>query len=170
MAVNRDDPLVKLYVKAVFGVPGSASDGLIGFGSSRGTGVTLYGVATIDLWVGNLPPLPEGGASRPCLRSRVDLPPGDDAYSFAFDFSPDGSKFAAAHHGAAYVYDVDSLTRLATFSNPSICAELAWAPDGQHVLVTGPKQSWFWDFSRPEAPFESVITANTDRRTPKQEF
>ena len=91
-----------------FGVPGSASQGLVGFTKNW---------AHVDLW--DVSPPPEGGANLPRLRGRVDLDPvpapdvnGERPFG-SLKFSPDGSKFASAFFEVVYVYDVASLTRLA---------------------------------------------------------
>ena len=76
--------------------------------------------------------------------------------SGSFAFSIDGSKFAAAFMGVAYVYDVASLTRLAAYASPSNYALAAWSPDSGTVLVSWFEGACVWDFSRPEAP--SVLT------------
>ena len=162
IAVNTGDIDGDRFICADFGVPGSASDGLAGFGSYDGT---------VHLW--DISPPPEGGeGSPPRLQSRVDLAPGEGvghALSvFSFAFSPDGSKFVAAHSGVAYVYDVASLTRLGAYTSPSNRADVAWASDGRHVLGASgwgpgretPKSAFVWDFSRPEAP--SVVTVGPD--------
>ena len=148
LAVNRGDPGNGLASCADIGVPGSASDGLVGLG----------GFGAIDLF--DVSPPPEGrGPSRPRLRGHVDLAPGgDDACAASFAISPNGSKFASAHDGVVHVYDVASLTRLAAYTSPSDHAMAAWAPDGRHVLVSWGKSACLWDFSRPEAP--SVVTAD----------
>ena len=142
LAVNSGDINGIRYSRADFGVPGSASDGLVGFGSDDGI---------IHLW--DVSPPPEGGG----LRSRVDLAPGEDSLIISLSFSPDGSKFAAAGRGIAYVYDVASLTRLGAYDSPSRRTWAAWAPGG-NVLVAWDKRACVWDFSRPEAPY--VVTAN----------
>ena len=151
IAVNTADPSAIEFDYADIGVPGSASDGLVGLFSSDSGAVCLWDVS----------PPTGGGANRPRLRSRVDLEPGDPwAIAYSLSFSPDGSKFAAIFRGVAYVYDVASLTRLGAYTSPSDWPGIAWAPSGQLVLV-----SWFekqgsacaWDFTRPEAP--SIVTA-----------
>ena len=142
LAVNRGDIGGGSYMCATFGVPGSASDGLIGFASTDGF---------IDLWDVSLPR--KRGPSRPRLRSRVDVGPGVRAsFSNDFSFSPDGSKFAAGLSNVAYVYDVASLTLIGAYTSPSKWAAAMWAPDGLRVVVSGPKSVCLWDFSRPEAP------------------
>ena len=149
------------YKDPDFGVPGSASDGLIGFGS--------VSCSTVDLW--DVSPPPEAGAcrprrqrhsgpSQPRRRIRLDLAPHhaeldpdegdpdeDKNAVDSFAFSRDGSKFAAAYRGTAchaYVYDVASLMRLgaytSSFASPDQywgyeLMKTSWAPDGQHVLV-----------------------------------
>ena len=149
-----------------FGVPGSASDGLLGFASDDGI---------VSLWDVETPPEGEGG-SRPHQRSRWDLAPSSEfgnggvyiAESFAF--SPDGFKFVASFCeasseacGVAYVYDVASLARLGVHSfTPQVRAHAAWAPDGRHVLLSGPNSAYVWDFSRPEAPPIATIDIGAD--------
>ena len=116
LAVNQGSPDGSHYEHATFGVPGSASDGLVGFISFNGS---------ICLW--DVPPPTEGGPGRPRLRSRVDLALDDKSYySQSFALSSDGSKFAATHAGVVYVYDVASLTRLGVYTSPSNCASTAW--------------------------------------------
>ena len=154
LAVNRGNPGGGGYQCADFGVPGSASDGLIGLCSDTGV---------IDLWDVSAPS--DGEANQPRLRSRVELEPAGPGLPRAFSFSPDGSKVAlsifllnsAADSGVAYVYDVASLMRLGVYTTP-IWAEAAWMPDGRHVLVSWDKSACVWDFSRPEAP--SVVAAS----------
>ena len=149
LAVNPGDPTSDGYECADFGVPGSASDGLIGFGS-------YY--ADVELW--DVSPTAGGGLCR--LRSFLDLGPGEIVHGevngdyINVAFSPDGSKFVARFRATAYVYDVASLTRLATYTSPSKQTRAAWAPDGRHVLVTWEEGACVWDFSRPESP--SVVT------------
>ena len=149
IAVNRGAPGGDSYLCADFGVPGSASEGLVGFGSAT--------TADVDLW--DVPPQSARGQdSRPRLRNRVSLVPADDvsdgAFGSSFKFSPDGSKFAASFYGTAYVYDVASLARLGVYDPMPADAVVAWTPSGQHVLV-----SWHphdgacvWDLSLQEAP------------------
>ena len=147
------------YESADFGVPGSASEGLIGFSAPF--------TNDIDLW--EVAPSPEGGGSRPRLRSRVQLGPLADSSVFAFKFSPDGSKFAASSCGVAYVYDVASLTRLGVYNSPLFGAAVAWAPHGRHVLVSWDNSACVWDFSRPEeAP--PVITPHIGLNAELQEL
>ena len=80
LAVNPGDPRAggRDYAFIDFGVPGSSSDGLVGFKSCGGN---------VDLWDESL--LPEGGPSRPRLRSRMDLAPNDghNDYNSSFAFS-----------------------------------------------------------------------------------
>ena len=152
LAVNRGANGGDCYQGADFGVPGSASDGLVGFGSSNGS---------IHLW--DVSPPTEGRASRPRLRSRVNRAHGEESGSYiknpgSFKFSPDGSKFAATYGGIAYVYDVASLTRLGAYTTPSNLSRASWVPNGSHALVSWDKSACVWDFSRPEAPF--IVTAD----------
>ena len=150
LAVNRGDPNGFGYDCADFGVPGSASDGLVGLCSRN---------STADLW--DVSPPPEGGPSWPRLRSRVDLAPGENGrYSgSSFAFSKTGSEFVAACLRATYVYDVASLTRLGAYTSPSsFLSGAAWAPDGRHVLVSWDASACVWDFSRPGAP--PVVSAD----------
>ena len=144
--VNRGDPFGYCYECADFGVPGSASRGLIGFGS--------FDDAAVDLW--DVSPPPGGGGIQPHLRRRVDLESDEGAYTEYLAYSPDGSKFAASFGSVVFVYDVASLTRLGVYSSPSIWPGSTWAPDGWRVLVSWEQSACVWDFSRPEAP--SVVT------------
>ena len=155
LAVNRGGPNGNSYDRADWGVPGSASDGLIGFVSWEG--------AAVDLW--DVSPPTDGGASRPRLRSRVDLPPGQNPSSVdTFEFSGDGSKFTAVHSGVVYFYDVASLTRLGVYNPPSEAwLQAAWVPGGQRVLVSWKLGACVWDFSRAEAP--SLVTVNVGPQT-----
>ena len=151
VAVNRGAPGSGHYSCPEFGVAGSSSDGLVGFGSTRN--------GAVDLW--DILPPPLGGRSTPQLRSHVDLVPGRRTTKvFSFAFSPDGFKFAAAYDRAAFVYDVASLTRLGMYASPWDFSRANWQPDGRHVLVScfqgACACACVWDFSRPEAP--SVVT------------
>ena len=148
LALNRGKIQCRDYVRADFGVPGSASDGLIGFGSGR---------SAIDLWDVSQPS--PGAHHQPRLRSHVGLCESIDVGFYApaadFAFSPNGSKFVAAHLGAAiYVYDVASLTRLGAYTSPCHweLARAAWTPNGQHVLVSWETSVCVWDFSLSQAP------------------
>ena len=115
LAVNRGDPADDIYaLNADIGVPGSASDGLVGLGAD----IAL----AVDLW--DVSPSPEGGVVRPRLRSRVVLAPGGDdvedpGFTYGFKFSPDGSKFVVSFRGTVHVCDVASLARLGSYTSPS---------------------------------------------------
>ena len=103
-----------------FGVPGSASDGLIGFGSMKPG-------AFVDLWT----------TTPMRRRCRVDLNGRTRTKSFAF--SKDGSSFAAAYDYVVGLYDVASLTRLGTFNVPNrwnhrADIKLSWLPSGLLML------------------------------------
>ena len=137
-----------VYEGADFGVPGSASEGLIGFSAPRADAV--------DLW--DFSP-----SRRLRRRSRVQMGPHSNAsQALRFRFSPDGSKFAAALLGVAYVYAVASLTRLAVYHPPFEGGSIAWAPHGHVLVFGGGRSACVWDFSRPEeAP--SVVTAHVGR-------
>ena len=139
LAVNPGDYVDDFYNCVDFGVPGSASDGLVGFGSYEGI---------IYLW--DVPPPLEGGVSRPSVRSRVNLGPVLHMFKGCCAFSPDGSKFLASFRGVAYVYDVASLARLGAYSIHIWAKQPAWVPDGRHVLVTWDESACVWDFGRPE--------------------
>ena len=154
LAVNRDDPYDPDYdhfQRPDFGVPDSASMGIVGFASCDAAAVYLWDIP---------PPPPEGGDTRPRLRSRVDLAPGDYLNStLAFSFSPDGSKFVAVFFGFAYVYDVASLTRLGAFTFSVDFQHATWALDSRHVLVSRDEGGRVFDSSRPEEePF--VVTVD----------
>ena len=161
LAVNRGVPDgVDRYWSADFGVPGSASEGLLGFG--------VHGAVSINLW--DVSPQPGGGLILPRLRSRAVLAPGGDGNSEddvdGFSFSPDGSKFATVCCDAVHVYDVASLTRLGayTVTTPTtFWTKAAWAPDGRHVLVSWRESASVWDFGLPEAP--SVVTIDVGPNT-----
>ena len=109
-----------------FGVPGTASAGLVGFGSMK--------TAFVDLWIvaGPLPP------TRLCS---VNL--NGNARTKCFAFSKDGASFAAAYDNTVCLYDVASLTRLGTFRASSMgwwdSAKLSWLPSGR--LMLGTRQS-----------------------------
>ena len=134
------------YHNADFGVPGSASDGLVGFAEEQGS---------VHLW--DVSPQSEGGPIRPRLRSGVFFEPHHIGfYPGSFSFTPDGSKFVVAHAYDVYVYDVASLTQLHTYTSPSQHVAADWAPDGQRLLVSWYEGGCVWDFSRPEAP--SILT------------
>ena len=83
-------------------------------------------------------------------------------------FSPDGSKFAAAHSDIVFVYDVASLTRLGEYFTPSgLGTRATWAPDGRHVLVSWEECDWdgsmcLWDFTRPEEPSVVAVEFGSD--------
>ena len=147
LAVNRGDPDGETYSYADLGVPGSASDGLVIFGTVEGN---------IHFW--DVPPPAEAGGSRPRLRCRVDLPLGGNPLTDSFSFSPNGSKFVVTCHRIAYVYDMASLTRLGAYTSPSYSPMAEWAPDGRNVLVSWGTSACVWDFSRPEAP--AVVTVD----------
>ena len=148
MAVNRGERYGDGgYCSADFGVPGSASAGLIGFGTCNGT---------VDLWDVVKPR--KGEASRPRQRSRVDIAPGEDSRFESFAFSGDGSKFLAACISVAYAYDLASLTQLGAYSTPTYWKSADWAPAGLRVLLSQRNNMCLWDFSRPEAP--PVVTAD----------
>ena len=164
VAVNRGDPGGVRYDCADFGVPGSASDGLLGLYSEDS--------GAIDLWDVLL--LPEGGPSRPQQRSRVNLARaevyvGSNDLAICFSFSPNGSKFVVTCDRAAYVYDVASLARLGAYTSPAnfnhepqwrpvMLSRAVWALDGLHALVSMAESMCAWDFSRPEAP--TVVTVD----------
>ena len=154
MAANRGSLGSDSYRCADFGVPESASDGLVGFSS--------HGTSKVDLWDVDVSPPgpPEGGPSRPRLRSRVDLASDGrpDVVVNCLAYSPDGSRLAAACGGVAHVYDVASLTPLAAYASPSRWSVAAWAPDGRHVLVSWDDGAVVWDFNRPEAPSAILTT------------
>ena len=158
MAFNHGAPIGITYLCTDFGVPGSASDGLVGLGAVQ--------IGAVYLWDASPPPEgcrnlgPPEGPSRPRLRSRVDLEPFPAWYTASFSFSSDGSKFATAVNGVAFVYDVASLTRLGAYTSPgpSLYPKAVWASDGRHVLVSwGDKSACFWDSSRPN-DLPSVVT------------
>ena len=168
VAVNRGDPDGVCYFSADVGVPGSASDGLVGFGSN------LTDVLAVDLW--DVSPSVKG-PSQARLRGRFILPPEevpedeDPVCIICLAFSPDGSKFVAGVGGVVFVCDVASLARLGAYTSPSDCvwAQAAWQPDGRHVRVSWHDRGDFnegkrnecmcvWDFSSPEAP--PVLTFN----------
>ena len=160
VAVHRGDspPDMRHYRSADIGVPGSASDGLVGFSSDDGS---------IDLW--DVSPPPVGGASCPRLRSRVDLAPGMSFCGGSFAYSPDGSKFVATSRACAYVYDVASLTRLAVYTSPARHAIADWVADSLNVIVSWGDSLYrrggslcIWDFSRPGA-LPTVISASAGR-------
>ena len=88
-----------LYNCADFGVPGSASNGLVGFGGSKNCVIHLWDVSV----------------SRPFMKSQILLPDGFTGIDTAVEFSPDGSKLLATGYNAAYVYDVASLTLIGTY-------------------------------------------------------
>ena len=148
------------YGWADFGVPGSASDGLIVFLYEDGGEIQLWDVS----------PDPEdelepegGGVIQPRLKKvQNSQGVGEDGFSgFRPSFSPDGSKLAISFGGFACVYDVASLTLLGTYTpNASgwtpISIAIAWMPNS-HVLVSWAESACVWDFDRPEAP--SVVTA-----------
>ena len=159
LAVNQDDDdFGSLSYGCVdFGVPGSASEGLVIFG--------VHYSFVAELW--EVAPPPEGGGSHsePRLRSRVDLRlapdevPSEEKEIRDLSLSQDGSKFAATCGGVAHVYDVASLTRLGAYTSPSrYLGAATWAPDSQHLLLAWGNSACVWDFSRPEAP--SVVTAD----------
>ena len=161
VAVNKGSPNGGWLSFPDFGVPGSASDGLVGF---------LFNDFAVELWA--LAPAATGGVSRPRRRARVQLAPEvdeeyienmeDDGEScdFSFAFSPNGSKFAVATRGKAYVYDIASRARIATFAPPWESARAAWTPGGQRVLVSCGDRSCVWDFTRRGSP--PVVTADVD--------
>ena len=155
LAVNPGDPGGDAYDCADFGVPGSASDGLVAFGFENAT--------CVDLWSVYLPT--EGGPSRPRLRSRVHLghvnEDGNDSV-YNIKLSPDGSKFAAMCIEVAYVYDVASLTRIGTYAAQDWPDTILWSLDNRRVLVSCEKGVCVWDFSRPEAPAIITILGGPD--------
>ena len=148
LAVKRDRLSGVRYNCASAGVPGSASDGLVGLGSSLGV---------IDLWDLTEPSNRE--AYRPYRRNRIDVEPAERSGRLLdFALSGDGSKFAASFGSVTYVYDVASLTRLGAYTSPSKWPMAAWAPDGQRVLVSWEQSACVWDFSHSEAP--PIVTAD----------
>ena len=163
LAVHRGDPDGLFYHCADLGVPGSASDGLIALGS--------HGVAgtVVDVWA--IAPL-GGEADRPRLLSHVDLAHGlEDTVYIASNhqevlnllFSPDGSKLAAtASDCLACVLDVASLARLGVCTS-FLMPEVAWAPDGKHVLLSYFGETSSWEFGLPDLPPSVVVSADADR-------
>ena len=168
LAVNRGDPADDIYaLNADIGVPGSASDGLVGLGAD----IAL----AVDLW--DVSPSPEGGVVRPRLRSRVVLAPGGDDvedpdFVGSFAFSGDGSKFVASFRGTVQVYDVASLERLGAYTSPSDDAWAFWLPDSPLLWVRWDENeggrsrdnACVWDFSRPEAPSVFTVDVGPDAR------
>ena len=161
LAINRGGnggPPGNGYVAIDFGVPGSASGGLIALAATTVTGVI------VDLWSVALPD--DGDApTAPVQRDRVEViiyaEGGDDIDEGSnpprtLVFSPDGSKFAFAFCEHAFVYDVASIVRLGSFTTPTTpsFSTTAWTPDGRRVIV-----AWadnlnvcIWDFNAPEPP------------------
>ena len=158
------------FRNADFGVPGSASDGLIGLGAAKDN-------SAAELWdISESPTLPPPQAGRgglppirPRLRSRVALQPAVPGEGFfapaSLQFSPDGSKFAVAWRGVASVYDVASLARLGSYTSRWEQETVVWVPGGEHVQYSSRTRSTasvcLWDFSRPEAP--PVVTVDVGR-------
>ena len=164
-ATPIDNFNVDTYVSPDIGVPGSASDGLVGLG--------LCATGRKEVHLFDVSPPPEGEPNLPRLKDEVVLGPvGGSDYVRSFAFSPDGNKFAAVcGDGTAYVYDVASLTRLGTYAMPWQHALATWVPGSQHVLLScqtthgASERACLWDFSRPEAP--AVVTASVG---PCEEF
>ena len=155
------------YQSADLGVdlPGSASAGLIGFGTCT--------AASVHLWDIHYPP---EGPAQLLYRDRVQLARHGGVRNF--HFSPDGSKFAAACFSTAYLYDVESLTSLGRYdpfssprSSPRVHANLniSWAPSSRRVVVSwhdwvrDSERLCIWDFNRPEAP--PVVDVSLDAET-----
>lgn len=146
IAANAGDlgPHGGQYRSADFGIPGSASAGLVGFSS--------YFSFTVDLWTVD--------AVRSRRQSRVELEPGavfdvaevEDCPPSNFAFSPDGSKFVVAFLGTVYVFDVASLARLAVFASPSRRTLAAWSTSNQRILVYGASGASMWDLIVPPPP------------------
>ena len=165
LAATPIDAIAHMYTGADLGVPGSASDGLVGLG-------LMSRPKTVHLW--DVSPPPVGDANLPRLKNQVVLgtvdpegPVGGE-YVSSFAFSPIGDRFAAVCDGFAYVYDVASLTRLGVYAMPWRRAELAWAPGGQHVLLSctntsrSASSACLWNVSRTGAP--PVVTVNVGFR------
>ena len=114
---HTDDDNV-YYTHADFGVPNSASEGLVGFSND----------VSISLW----------DVDRACLRGRVDFDaPNRDDQVEGFAFSPDGSKFAAAWNSSVYVYGVGSLELIGKYSfDKGGCAFARWMPNGRLLVST----------------------------------
>lgn len=145
---NRGEPLFEytgtlhdsFYFDADFGVPGSASNGLLAFGG-------LW-EPIIDVWDVSTP-------SNSHLRKRITLYPynehptrPDNNHSLHHvSFSPDGSKLAALIYKTVYIYTVATWAHIGqcTFGLPNIydlalashdVYEFAWAPDSRYMVVT----------------------------------
>ena len=164
------------YARAAFGVPGSASDGLVGLLASDGL--------AIDFW--DILPPPEGGDILPRLRSH--LPLDVEAQPDSFSISPDGSKVAATCCGTARVFDVASLAQLGSYRphrddwDPDLTdwVSATWTTDSQKLVFSwGDVYACVWDFRRPEEPafitidagpnaclLKSPFLANPDHRFP----
>ena len=93
-------------------------------------------------------------------RKRIQLP-GLEQFVSAVEFSPDGSRLAAAtEQGPGAIFDCETGELLARLSSPGGVEDLAWNPDGTRLAGANRDVVTLWD-----SEGHDLITLKSDPRT-----
>ena len=134
---TRDDSLTG----PMWGVPGSASDGLIA--------VCSHKEDTVDVW---RLPSQQGGALQ-LVGHLADTGSSPSNEPFDASFSPDGDKLVVAYDsGLAIVYAVNTLTPVCSLTfEGRMKKDVTWTPDGQGLLMSYfDRSAVMWRWRNPE--------------------